>query len=805
MANLSQDDRNIIKEHPLHDSLDHLRDSLRNAERSYDGASNQELTKVVSKLLHALLGHDVAFTLRSKTGNGNVASESSTLFRHIQHNHFNYEQYRPLLLLVINNKASDLDIWNAVFDLIRAISQTTPPTSIPPSYNGTPITRSSAAFQGDEQTRELLEAALFWEIRTCTFRGVEGFFEKYFEGKRWSRRGNEIYNAVKGRHVDGRWTDFPDSPIEDDVWDWLFRFQNEVLTDSRNVFYRTRKTSDLTGGEASRQLDIFFKYRSKSADAKHNWKDVLVIGEHKKSDDHFRRDILQLSGFVREVFAVQPTRHFVHSFIIFGTKVELWVFDRSGPYSSGKFDIHEEPEKFVRALAGYAMMSDEELGLDAFLQQEDGGLFVSVTEDMSGEKKRLRLEPKPFVHQRAVVCRGTTCFRTHDRANVVKFSWTSDKRKPEAEHLRLAHEKGVRGIANLLGYHPIASIEEMRKGLAFSEPYYFRLASPNSSLSSSQSLLGVSQSLGALGNVSIDEVVFGKRKSGEHATAKPQKKSRSNSQRYKLSQEYEAHQERKAFQPIGEEQVSLYASKSGPFENRLFRCLVISPAGGALGGFKSIPELLNVLRDAIKAHRSLLCNGGILHRDISENNIIITDPKQADGFVGMLIDLDLAKVLHGERSGARHQTGTMEFMAIQVLQRADHTYRHDLESFFYVLLWMCARRSWDKGYAHRFELRPSGSMLRDWYFGSFEKIASSKLGSMHAEGFKNILREFPRAFACVKPLCWKIRRILFLPLSKDGELNIGTPSGPPEKLYDAIIEAFDEASRDLTQWAYGGM
>ena len=58
----------------------------------------------------------------------------------------------------------------------------------------------------------------------------------------------------------------------------------------------------------------------------------------------------------------------------------------------------------------------------------------------------------------------------------------------------------------------------------------------------------------------------------------------------------------------------------------------------------------------------------------------------------MLIDLDLAKVLGSGRSGARHQTGTMEFMAIEVLQGIDHTYRHDLESFFYVLVWLCARR-----------------------------------------------------------------------------------------------------------------
>ena len=67
-------------------------------------------------------------------------------------------------------------------------------------------------------------------------------------------------------------------------------------------------------------------------------------------------------------------------------------------------------------------------------------------------------------------------------------------------------------------------------------------------------------------------------------------------------------------------------------------------------------------------------------RDISSNNIIITKPETADDFKGVLIDLDQAKVRDSGPSEARHQTGTMQFMVIEVLRKADHTYRHDLES-----------------------------------------------------------------------------------------------------------------------------
>lgn len=52
----------------------------------------------------------------------------------------------------------------------------------------------------------------------------------------------------------------------------------------------------------------------------------------------------------------------------------------------------------------------------------------------------------------------------------------------------------------------------------------------------------------------------------------------------------------------------------------------------------------------------------------------------------MLIDLELGKEEGKGPSGARHRTGTMEFMAIELLLGIWHTYRHDLEAFFYVLI-----------------------------------------------------------------------------------------------------------------------
>jgi serine/threonine protein kinase len=212
-----------------------------------------------------------------------------------------------------------------------------------------------------------------------------------------------------------------------------------------------------------------------------------------------------------------------------------------------------------------------------------------------------------------------------------------------------------------------------------------------------------------------------------------------------------------------------------------------------ISDFKTVKELLEAMRDAIKAHRSLYKTGNILHRDVSSNNIIITKPETADGFKGMLIDLDLAKVRDSSPSGARHQTGTMQFMAVEVLCTADHTYRHDLESFSYVLLWMCARQSWHNGFAGK-RNPPKESLLRKWGIGNFKDIADAKEGHMTVNSLERIMAEFPQALEAVKPLCLKIRSILFGDTAK---LTIGTPTGDPDQLYDPIIAAYDDAIDSL--------
>ncbi|KAG6091404.1 hypothetical protein E4U30_007004 [Claviceps sp. LM220 group G6] len=72
--------------------------------------------------------------------------------------------------------------------------------------------------------------------------------------------------------------------------------------------------------------------------------------------------------------------------------------------------------------------------------------------------------------------------------------------------------------------------------------------------------------------------------------------------------------------------------------------------------------------------------------------------------------------------------------------------------------------------------------------GRDSRIAG-KTAQMTIEGLEELMEEFPVALDVVKPLCRKIRSILFY-LDQDGRLTFGTPSGDPDLLYGHILAAF---------------
>lgn len=221
------------------------------------------------------------------------------------------------------------------------------------------------------------------------------------------------------------------------------------------------------------------------------------------------------------------------------------------------------------------------------------------------------------------------------------------------------------------------------------------------------------------------------------------------------------------------------------FRNRILTCVITSPVGRPMHTFQSLLELLQVFRDAIKCHQSLLHNAGILHQDISTGNMIILDGQDEGQPKGILIDLDSSIELTKEMETEPDITGTRPFMAIGVLKSELHTYRHDLESFLYVFLWTII--------SNHTETLPESSSLRQWSNGNWMELAIRKCHDMDQNNFEKILEEFPPEFQTLKHVAGILRQILF-PL-RDGVLWTGTEGAPEsiDKLYNDTIQALEEA------------
>jgi hypothetical protein len=412
---------------------------------------------------------------------------------------------------------------------------------------------------------------------------------------------------------------------------------------------------------------------------------VRVIAELKqRKSEKNNAELLKFAGHAREVFTSQPLRRFIHGFITCGSLVELWVFDRSGLYSCQEFDIHEDPRRFIRVMASYTMMSDEELGMDTYIQEDDDGKYIMFKGEAWRRRERLYLEREPIASQRAIVCRGTTCYRAKKKRSkewefVVKFSWRAAERPAEGKLLEMAKENKVWGVAEVIGHLDLQAINDVRQGMTLGKANMFRSAR-GSTFSNIQSRTS---------DLSLKE----NRKRPGETSHRPAKRLRTKggSKLRDITNQVNAEEDSGPRDDDGpreanKDNIEPPSGSKPSSDNRILSCLVVSPPGRPISNFESVKEFLEALRDIIKAHRSLYIDGKILHRDISENNVIITEAKNG-GPRGMLIDLDLAKQLGSGASGARYRTGTMEFMAIGVLEGEERTYRHDLESIFYVFLW----------------------------------------------------------------------------------------------------------------------
>ncbi|KAJ7628532.1 hypothetical protein FB45DRAFT_39871 [Roridomyces roridus] len=445
------------------------------------------------------------------------------------------------------------------------------------------------------------------------------------------------------------------------------------------------------------------------------WRDAHVHGELKCSSSSKNQKAVfhQMLNGAYLIFASQDDRRFVVSLCFMAHTLQLYIFDRAGLVTSSSFDIHKEPKSFIHVITALMFADDRALlGYDTSIVKRDNLRFITV------DATEYQIVRRLFISD-VIRGRGTVCWhaRHGNQDVVIKDSWADANTVPEADILKKA--AGIKGVPQVLG----ETIVRIR---------------------------GAEDTTATLRSVV------------EHAQVP---------------------------KPSRAKQIAATLEST---ETRIHRRLVITPLCLSLPHFASRRELLSVFIDIVDTHRQLDEND-IVHGDISINNLMIVPHSvtHVDGAVtvhplssdvatagaadasaiatpvsptgprrALTIDFDYSRVKEREtpvstnKSPVGHRTGTVPFMAVEVLLRGDqlqaHEAKHDLESMLYVLIWLCLYYA-GPGNIERQNFDIRHSPLVGWIEGSFISMGLAKSGTLRdAYGWQLCLDQFAPYFAPIK-------------------------------------------------------
>jgi len=468
------------------------------------------------------------------------------------------------------------------------------------------------------------------------------------------------------------------------------------------------------------------------------WRTILVVGEHQSAGKTEETAKLQLASYVEQVFIEQPFRMSTIGILTSNTSssLRLWRFDRAGVVGSLKIN-YASTGGLTSVIQCLYSLTKRQLQATwyhtrsvswAGPQKPDWCTVEPTTEERATEVILLN---KRIFTAGGIVSRGTCVWKGALQATgavvAVKYSWQSTKRTSEAKIYSVARSKGVVGLPNLISddaYEDVHTI--IRRGVI-----PCTLCDPD-----------------------------------------------------KLT-------------TLEKSAVDAYTSFATGC-NRRFTRLVLGTIGKPISDPSLSPlEIARSLLAGLIAHASLFFQGGILHRDVSINNIIaitsplgtgLTTPPTIGGellytpgtnLYGCLIDLDYAVVVaEQDTSGIPERTGTYPFIAIAILQgaatglAATHRYRHDLESFLYVLLWVAcypaASTRSSTLVAPSADVRhggfwPPDDPLNAWGCQSEGTVASLKTSNIvnHENIFDQLLQRFRPGFDRFKSAAKEMRLALW--------------------------------------------
>ncbi|KAJ2607014.1 hypothetical protein EV177_005774 [Coemansia sp. RSA 1804] len=374
--------------------------------------------------------------------------------------------------------------------------------------------------------------------------------------------------------------------------------------------------------------DAVYIYSGKPA-----YKNVVAIVEIKHRSGKEKDALAQLYTYNRNIYTNQANRRFTWGFTICGTVAHACVFSNDNIFMSKSMDVNSTTGRsdLVAMLVDMAYCEEDQLGYDPTIRLDDHGNAAEIdVYDRETNKKHTFRILKTIMRATRSFGRHTRCFLCRDDVLeenvVVKDAWAHSKRRADSVGQQEKKEKE----------------NDLRDEVVFMQRIKNRLAGRDD-------LKGTFASIVHGGAVQIV---------GQNSTLEDNTDT--------------------AFgEPL--------QHTSNQCEFRVHRRIAMKPECVPLQNIESVDQLIVVVADVMAAHTAIATECGILHRDISVNNMLFT--KLPDNTVrGVLIDFDCAKDMADNDFSTRpERTGTYPYMSINNLANSNvkRTQLDDWESLIY--------------------------------------------------------------------------------------------------------------------------
>jgi hypothetical protein len=410
-------------------------------------------------------------------------------------------------------------------------------------------------------------------------------------------------------------------------------------------------------------------------------------------------------------------------------------------------------------------MDKEQLGFDPTIVQIAGDTkYIEI--ERKGQKERLIID-QLIKRVPCVAGRATTCWKAYREGDdslmplVIKDSWQYPERKEEEEGdlLREATNKDVVNVARYYHHETvcIGSKEDdiwnnIRHGLDITQAANY--GAENSPRNEARTT-----------------------RNGQSSTT---------SQKRSSSRKRPSSQAGALMPPSKRSCLPSKMGRNNAAQNRIHRRVIIRDYGKSIYKSSSRAVLLAALEGCIEGYESLHTQAGILQCDISPGNLMINEEADNPSWRSFLIDLDLA-IKEDQGFSSRGKTGTRAFMATGVLLGEKHSFMHDLESFFWVIFWICIH--YDGPRQERVV-----PWFEKWNHMDMEVLAGIKLLVIEEEFFQQTASEYFTGF--YQPLLpWvnRLRRVVFPALGG----RSGRWKYEDKQLYSQMKEILRDAQKDL--------